>query len=125
MCSPFSASGCFRMLPDASGTTPDAIMPAILAVWCGQKHTEMLTGVAGVERGLAGRVAKIQSVHRDTGGYPVGHVGWNASSPDALHVALGQGIADRVDGIESECAGAILYTTECVAIQAAQGTAIK
>jgi hypothetical protein len=50
----------------------------------------------------------IQVRQMNTGGYPLGHVGWDASSPDALHVALGQGIADRVDGIERELAEAIL-----------------
>eukprot|EP00966_Prymnesium_polylepis_P273673 6322238-Prymnesium_polylepis.1 len=60
---------------------------------------------------------QIRQVH--TGGYPVGHVGWNASSPDALDVALGQGVADGIDRFESELTGAVLVdTAELVGVQA-------
>eukprot|EP00966_Prymnesium_polylepis_P107055 2478967-Prymnesium_polylepis.1 len=58
----------------------------------------------------------------DPGGYPVGHVGWVASLPDALHVAFGESVADGVDGIESERAKAVLVdTAERVLVQAANG----
>ena len=62
----------------------------------------------------------------DKGGYPVGHVGWVASSPDALHVALGQGVADGIDRIESELAATVLIdTAEVVVVQATKGTHSK
>jgi hypothetical protein len=66
------------------------------------------------------------SPKQDDGGYPVGRVGWNTSSPDALHVALGQGIADRVDSIECECAHNTPFrlheATERIVVQTAKGT---
>ena len=44
-------------------------------------------------------------------------------APDALHVALDQGVADGVDRIEIEFALAVLVdTTEQVVVQAANGT---
>ena len=47
----------------------------------------------------------------------------SSSSPDALHVALGECVADRVDAIESECAAAtIINTAELVIVQAAGTT---
>eukprot|EP00966_Prymnesium_polylepis_P195394 4529323-Prymnesium_polylepis.1 len=52
------------------------------------------------ERAGGALVDTAEQVH--TGGYRVGRVGWSASSPDTLYAALGQGIADRVDGIERE-----------------------
>jgi hypothetical protein len=66
----------------------------------------------------------MRKVH--TGGYPVGHVGWNASSPDALHIALGQGLAERVDGLDREFVKFELTDTEeLVAVQAVNGTHCK
>ena len=62
----------------------------------------------------------------DKGGYPVGYVGWVASSPDALHVALGEGVADRVDGIERERSHSLpVDTAELVVVQAANDTQIR
>jgi hypothetical protein len=53
--------------------------------------------------------------------FHVWHVGWNASSPDALHVALGQGITDRVDCIESEIAVTVFVdATQVIFVQAAE-----
>ena len=56
-------------------------------------------------------------------GIHVGHVGWDARSPDALDVAFGQGVTDRVDGIESELAGCpvLVDTAEHVVVQTAKG----
>ena len=67
-----------------------------------------------------------QAIKEEKGGYPVGHVGWNASSPDALHVALGQGVTDRVDSVGSELAVAVhIDTAEVVVVQATKGTHSK
>jgi hypothetical protein len=55
----------------------------------------------------------------ENGVYPVGHIGWSPSSPDALDIALGQGVTDRVDRVESELAVAELVdTAELVGVQA-------
>ena len=47
-------------------------------------------------------------------------------APDALHVALDQGLAERGDGLDRERAVAILIeTAELVLVQAANGTQFK
>ena len=80
---------------------------------------------------LADKMANIESPHRDTGRYPCSTCWlavtlWSANSPDALHVALGEGIADRVDGIENEHAVAIVINAaEHIVVQAANGTHSK
>ena len=61
-------------------------------------------------------------MHSDTGGYPVRQ----KQAPEALDVALGQGVADGIDRIESEFAIAVLVdTTEHVVVQAANGMHFK
>eukprot|EP00966_Prymnesium_polylepis_P229008 5299561-Prymnesium_polylepis.1 len=50
------------------------------------------------QKRLTRRMAGIRWFHGrevDKGVYPVGHVGWSARSPDALDIALGQGVTDR------------------------------
>ena len=46
-------------------------------------------------------------------------------APDAMHVALGQGVADGVDRIESELATKFINTAQLVIVQAAIGTHSK
>ena len=46
-------------------------------------------------------------------------------APDALHVALGQGVADGVDRIKSERATQFPDTAQLVIAQAANGTHSK
>eukprot|EP00966_Prymnesium_polylepis_P316873 7321678-Prymnesium_polylepis.1 len=49
-----------------------------------------------------------------------------SSSPDALHVALGEGIADCVDAIESKRAAAVVINAaERIVVEAANGTYSK
>eukprot|EP00966_Prymnesium_polylepis_P201908 4677872-Prymnesium_polylepis.1 len=49
-----------------------------------------------------------------------------SSSPDALHVALDEGIADRVDAIESKRVAAVeINAAERIVVQAANGTYSK
>ena len=50
---------------------------------------------------------------------------WSASSPDALHFALGEGVTDRIDAIESERATTLPDTAELVIVQAANDTCSK
>ena len=49
-----------------------------------------------------------------------------SSSPDALHVALGEAVADHVDALESKRALAVfINAAERIVVQAANGTHSK